>query len=368
MSKEAEKTGFEPLYEKVKLALRSDIESGKLPVGTMLPSTKDLAAQFSVSIITVRRALEDLTRENLLERVVGVGTFVNATQPPLRVALVLLGAEDIELWRPRSKLFGDLMAGIGEIAWQSWGGFSVSRVADSKALDRFLADETSLRPLNGILVKPHLELTDDDISVLAKWKVPFVLIKRNYGEKLLNYVTGDDFGEARQLTEHLLERGYHRIGFIGPPSDDVFDLRYGGYVAAHEAMGLAVDESLAIQARDYDVRHGADWTTQLLRIRPLPEAIFCGMGTYVARQVLEAILARGLSIPQDIGFVMHDPDDSGELFEPPVTSAGCSSTVLGRKAAELLNRAMLIPDDKPSGIVLPPHLSIRDSTRFLNKN
>lgn len=367
MTSDGAKANFEPLYEKVKTALRSDIESGKLPVGTMLPSTKKLATQFSVSIITVRHALEDLTRANLLERVVGVGTFVTATQPPPRVALVLMGAENIELWRPRSKLFGDLMAGIGEIAWQSWGGFSVARVADSKALDRFLADEISLRPLNGVLVKPYLELTDDDISVLVKWQVPFVVVKRNYGQKLLNYVTGDDFGEAKQLTEHLLERGYRRIGFIGPPSDDVFALRYGGYVAAHEAMGLTVDESLAIQAQDYDVRHGADWTTRLLQIRPLPEAIFCGMGTYVARQVLEAILARGLRIPEDIGFVMHDPDDSGELFEPPVTSAGCSSTLLGRKAAKLLNRTMLITDDKPSGIVLPPHLSIRNSTRFLNE-
>lgn len=57
-----------PLYARVRQSLREAIQSGRLPSGAPLPSEKELEAEHGVSRITVRRALDELEREGLIER------------------------------------------------------------------------------------------------------------------------------------------------------------------------------------------------------------------------------------------------------------------------------------------------------------
>lgn len=61
---------------RVYLVLRDGIASGDLAVGTRLPSEPELAAAHDVSRVTVRRALDQLEREQLIRRQPGAGTFV----------------------------------------------------------------------------------------------------------------------------------------------------------------------------------------------------------------------------------------------------------------------------------------------------
>ena len=64
-----------PLYHQLYVLLREGIDSGRFPAGEPLPSEPALAARFSVSRITVRRTLEQLSGEGLVRKVRGVGTF-----------------------------------------------------------------------------------------------------------------------------------------------------------------------------------------------------------------------------------------------------------------------------------------------------
>ena len=65
-----------PLYDQIERNLRDLMINGRLQPGQMMPSEWDLAALYGVSRLTVRRALEELVRQNWLERKQGVGTFV----------------------------------------------------------------------------------------------------------------------------------------------------------------------------------------------------------------------------------------------------------------------------------------------------
>ncbi len=65
-----------PLYEKVKLFVVDRISGGSLEIGAKLPSENELAAQLSVSRLTVHRALRELASEGVIRRVHGVGSFV----------------------------------------------------------------------------------------------------------------------------------------------------------------------------------------------------------------------------------------------------------------------------------------------------
>jgi GntR family transcriptional regulator, histidine utilization repressor len=62
-------------YARVKQYLKQQLESGRWPPDTLMPSESELVAQFSVSRMTINRALRELQGEGLVHRVQGVGTF-----------------------------------------------------------------------------------------------------------------------------------------------------------------------------------------------------------------------------------------------------------------------------------------------------
>ena len=74
-----------PLHYQVYLDLRARLEAGEWRPGDRLPPERELAAWYGCSLITVRRALTDLSRERRLERTRGRGTFV--TRPPIELDL-----------------------------------------------------------------------------------------------------------------------------------------------------------------------------------------------------------------------------------------------------------------------------------------
>ena len=72
------KDSAKPLYLQVKESLEEDIHSQKYPVGSKLPSEKDLCEMYNVSRITVRQALEQLENKGMIYSIHGKGTFVKA--------------------------------------------------------------------------------------------------------------------------------------------------------------------------------------------------------------------------------------------------------------------------------------------------
>jgi GntR family histidine utilization transcriptional repressor len=67
---------LQPLYEKVKKFVTSEIANGQWQAGARVPSENELVQRLGVSRMTVNRALRELTQAGLIQRIAGVGTFV----------------------------------------------------------------------------------------------------------------------------------------------------------------------------------------------------------------------------------------------------------------------------------------------------
>jgi GntR family transcriptional regulator len=65
-----------PLHHQVYLDLAASLDAGRWPAGDQLPTERDLAEHYGCSLITIRRALDELVREGRIERTRGRGTFV----------------------------------------------------------------------------------------------------------------------------------------------------------------------------------------------------------------------------------------------------------------------------------------------------
>ena len=67
-----------PIYEQITSQIKAMIMSGELTTGEPIPSMRSLAKTIHVSVITVQKAYEDLTRDGFIETTVGRGSFVAA--------------------------------------------------------------------------------------------------------------------------------------------------------------------------------------------------------------------------------------------------------------------------------------------------
>ena len=71
---------------RVYLLLRDEIHAGRYPSGSYLPGEQRLAEMHSVSRVTVRRALENLAADGLIEKRAGAGSIVCAPEAPTAIA------------------------------------------------------------------------------------------------------------------------------------------------------------------------------------------------------------------------------------------------------------------------------------------
>lgn len=70
-------TGGKPIYEQITEQMKAQILSGVILAGEQLPSIRTLAKDLRVSVITTKRAYEELEREGFVETMQGRGTYVS---------------------------------------------------------------------------------------------------------------------------------------------------------------------------------------------------------------------------------------------------------------------------------------------------
>lgn len=66
----------EPIYQQIVSQIKAQIMSGELAAGDALPSMRALAGQLRISVITTKRAYEELERDGFIETVAGKGCYV----------------------------------------------------------------------------------------------------------------------------------------------------------------------------------------------------------------------------------------------------------------------------------------------------
>ena len=68
-------------YQRIKAYIMGGINDGEWPAGSLLPSENQLAQQFSLSRMTVNRAIKELESDGFVDRIQGKGTFVTPPKP-----------------------------------------------------------------------------------------------------------------------------------------------------------------------------------------------------------------------------------------------------------------------------------------------
>ena len=84
-----------PIYEQIEEQIKGLIMTGELKAGDALPSMRLLAKELHISVITTKRAYEDLERDGYIESVIGKGSFVKGMNSEIVKETMLYATQEL---------------------------------------------------------------------------------------------------------------------------------------------------------------------------------------------------------------------------------------------------------------------------------
>lgn len=326
---------------------------------------KDVAREAGVSYSTVSRVVNNFeyvnpeTREKVLEAMNRLEYVVNQQARSLvkgqsRVIGLLIHAFD-------TSYMGEVVRGIDDVLAEAEYDlllYTTHRQREREAV--YVANITQGLADGLLLVLPRG--ANSYLSMLTQRKFPFVLIDHRADSSDVNAVTATNWQGAYTATEHLIELGHTRIGFItGDMTAGCSEDRLAGYKDALSANQLSFDPIL-VQEGDFFQPSGFDAAMALFSLEEPPTAIFAS-NDIMALGAMEAAFRMGYKIPQDISLIGFDDIPQSTTTHPPLTTVRQPLRDMGKVATELLLRMMTEGTDvDASCIELPTQLIIRQST------
>ncbi|RKX77022.1 MAG: LacI family transcriptional regulator [Spirochaetes bacterium] len=184
-------------------------------------------------------------------------------------------------------------------------------------------------------------------------------------DKSIPQVDINNRAAAKDVVNYLVEMGHRRLAMIthAPLVFYAAKERLEGYREVLEGASIPYDKNL-IKIGDFSEESGYEAMKEILRLKNLPTAVFAG-NDIIAYGAIKAIKDAGLRIPDDISIAGFDDDFLSRYLNPPLTSMTLPAAGLGSTAAELIIQCIegeISRYEAPS-IILPTHLSIRDSCK-----
>lgn len=329
----------------------------------MRVTIKDVSREAGVSIKTVSRVLNN-------ERYVGVATRerVQAAVALLRfrpsmAARSLAGKRSFQIAlicdNPSPYYVYEMQSGIRDRCAEE----GVRMIAqpydrDSATLIEDVESLVEATNVDGLILTPPVTDHAAVLELLERRGVRFVRVSPGGDVALTSSVFIDNTGAARLMTEHLIELGHRRIGFVrGHPDYTTSRHRYDGYAAALAAAGIALDNTLVQDGR-YDFASGSAAAEALLDLPTPPTAVFASSDD-MAAGVLAAAHRRGLSVPGQLSVAGFDDTALASVVWPPLTTIRQPTRAMGYAAADLLLSAADAPAERRA---LEYELIVRGST------
>jgi LacI family transcriptional regulator len=333
-----------------------------------MPSTiRDVAHKAGVGLATVSRVINNspLVSDSTRKRVSDVIAELNYSPSPTARRLSLGKTHAIAVIAPffTRPAFVERLRGVENTIAETPYDLVIYNVENIEKRDLYFRKVPRAERADGVLIislPPH----DEDVPLLARSEIPIVLVDANHPSlTALNRVIVDDVRGGRVATQHLIDLGHQRIGYISDPLESPFNFtasfdRYRGYRQALEAAGLPFRE-VYHGVGDHGRADARFLATQILTLPEPPTAIFAASDTQ-AMGVLEAARDLDLRVPQDLSVVGYDDIEVAEYLR--LTTIRQLLFESGQRGVRLLLQMLEAPTEEPICEVLPTELVVRGTT------
>jgi LacI family transcriptional regulator len=332
-----------------------------------MATIRDVARMANVSISTVSLAFSAPGRVSAetLERVQRAAAEVGYAANPVAQSLAsgksrLIGLVVADISNP---FFGKLLKEVERCALAAGFLVIISDSGGDPAQERAILDHLNGQRVAGIILSP-CGSGEAYIRAFDELKMPLVMFDQKVAGLDADFVGSDNRLASAMLTEHLLQLGHRRIGFIAG-TRDLFTTRerVRGFTDTMAASGIEVDRSLIADGQ-YDGEHAYGAAMRLLTRPDRPSAIIASSNV-MALATLQAIGDLGVPCPERISLASIDDVPWINVISPRLTMVVQDATELGRiSATRLLDRIAGTIPPKAIGedFVLTPRFILGNSS------
>lgn len=326
------------LYKKTYDAIYERIDSGDYPVGSKLPAEDLLCKEYGVSLITVKKALNMLSEQGLINRIPGKGTFI--TKPGTAAGAdggKLLGVIFEHIASPYGL---SMMYYMDEIA--AANGFKLL-IRFSYCLREKETEEIEFllnAGVQGLIIMPsHGQHYNPAILKLVLEKFPVILIDKSLQGIEVPSVRTDNSGAMKTLIQYMKGRGCQQIGLITSGESDatsIMERREGFYQGLLEKELEPCPECVLTPQYVYETQEAFDITTRQLRQYLLNhhsrlDGVICSEYSFIPKLV-RAAGQLSISLDEDLLVCCIDEDD--------LAPGGFSFTHMKQDEKEIAIKAM----------------------------
>ncbi len=255
-----------------------------------------------------------------------------------------------------------IIAGIDKRICSSSKTLMIMMTGNSRKRETEALLELCHRRIDGIIIVGKAfegEESSQGIENLQSAGIPCVLVSRNFAESDIVEIAPDQENGAFQLTEHLIERGYRKIGLILGSRNHPGDvLKLAGYRKAVQKHGLIFTNDLVMEGH-YSTENINRIVSKLLQEGV--DAIFCATDT-MAISALQFVQFSGLSVPGDIAIAGYGGGGWPDIPIPNLTTVDAHIKQLGTTAGSLLLDIIDGKDDFAMLNITPVHLKVGSTT------
>ncbi|HEY4386159.1 MAG TPA: LacI family DNA-binding transcriptional regulator, partial [Ktedonobacteraceae bacterium] len=202
----------------------------------------------------------------------------------------------------QNPFFAGLIRGIEDVAQRNGYSVILCNSDENEQKERQYVEVLCAEQIAGAIIVPTHEKSRS-ARIFNTHAIPIVAVDRKVAN--VDAVVVDNKRGAYQAITHLIGNGYRRIAIIaGPQNSTTGKERLEGYYQALQEAGIEIDPAL-VRCGSFKSTSGKELADELLDTCADIDALFV-VNNLMALGALEALHARNLQIPDDIGMVCFD--------------------------------------------------------------
>lgn len=340
----------QPLYKRIKDKIKEDIQKERLKPNERLPSENNLAQKYGVSRITSKRALNDLEQEGYIIRKKGVGSFVRdrtKTKQPTNDILFIMPFPD-------EPSFGNYTQGMLDALKNTKYRLHLQQSHKTNSLN-------NIHDYCGVIFYPvHNKDMMDFIFPLYAKDIPTIILDKELSGTPFSSVVSNNFQGGYKACQHLIDLGIKNISFIS--SQDIENVssireRYFGYLKALKEDNLTSPLPVVSIGSNKNLTS----TINLLKSHHIEGVV--SENDIIAIELMNAIKAKGYTIPYDFKIMGFDNTQASQFVDPPLSTIEQNFKEIGKVAMNKLIKKIEQNDTTIERTVIDVSLIERESTK-----
>lgn len=325
---------------------------------------KDIADRAGVSIATASRALQNDSRisESTKEKVSAIADSLGYTKHKTK-------KQSKENWDTVGVIVPEVLSGYyAQLVHLANDNFARNKITtiikitnfDQNAMIQHIKNFAKLRVKSLlILVDDSEEISEEILKVLSSNEMNVMLITAKYISGLdFDSIYIDEYSGIAMAIEHLVLKGYKRIGFIG---EEHTAERYHAYEKKMRKLDMLIEEKYVKISQKRAEAGGYSCMRKLIDQADYPDAVLMGYDQ-MAIGAIFAIEEAGLRIPEDIAIVGFDDIHVSQYIHKGITTIKSPYEDMMSIAVRVLLKRTEYPNSAPQQIAIKPSIVIRGTT------